>query len=112
MRSLVNGRSVVVKKADKRSCVVVVWDHEDYITEAERQLGDLTVCKDVNFKEQMLQDLAETSNKLFRNLKSKGGITEKQLKYFTIDFKKAINLVSCICCLRFTNAYLKFQVSQ
>ena len=111
MRSLVNGRSVVVKKADKGSCVVV-WDHEDYITEAERQLGDLTVCKDVNFKEQMLQDLAETNNKLFRNLKSKGGITEKQLKYFTIDFKKAINLVSCICCLRFTNAYLKFQVSQ
>ena len=111
MRSLVNDRSVVIKKADKGSCVVV-WDHEDYITEAERQLGDLTVCKDVNFKEQMLQDLAETSNKLFRNLKSKGGITEKQLKYFTIDFKKAINLVSCICCLRFTNAYLKFQVSQ
>ena len=36
--------------------------------------------------------LAETSDKLFRNLKSKGGITEKQLKYFTIDFKKATNL--------------------
>ena len=33
--------------------------------------------------------LAETSDNLFRNLKSIGGITEKQLKYFTIDFKKA-----------------------
>ena len=40
----------------------------------------------------MLQHLAETSNKLIRNLKSKGGITEKRLKYFTIDFKKVINL--------------------
>ena len=55
-------------------------------------LGDVTVCKDIHFKEKMLQDLAETSNKLFRNLKSKGGIAEKQMKYFTIDFKKATNL--------------------
>ena len=111
MRSLVNDRSVVIKKADKCSCVVV-WDREDYIAEAERQLGDVTVYEDVNFKEKMLQDLAETSNKLFRNLKSKGGITEKQLKYFTIDFKKATNLGKLYLLLRFTNTYLKFQVSQ
>ena len=91
MRSLVKHRSVVIKKVDKGSCAVV-WDHEDYIAEAERQLGDVTVYKDVNFKEKMLQDLAETSNKLFRNLKNKGGITEKQLKYFRIDFKKVTNL--------------------
>ena len=36
-------------------------------------------------------NLSETSNKLFRNLKSKGGITENQLKYFTINFKKGTN---------------------
>ena len=65
---------------------------EDYIAEAERQLGDVTVYKEVEFKEKMLQDLAGTSNKLFRNLKNKGGITEKELKYFTIDFKKVTNL--------------------
>ena len=41
MRSLVNDRSVVIKKADKGSCVVV-WGREDYIAEAERQLGDVT----------------------------------------------------------------------
>ena len=40
----------------------------------------------------MLQDLTETSNRLFRNLKNKGGTTEKELKYFTINFKKATNL--------------------
>ena len=111
MSSLVNDRSAVIKKADKGSCVVV-WDREDYIGEAERQLGDVTVYKDVNFREKMLQDVAETSNKLFRNLKSKGGITEKQLKYFTIDLKRPPIWVSCICCLRFTKAYLKFQVGQ
>ena len=91
MRSLVNCKSVVIKKADKGSCVVV-WDREDYTAKAERQLGDVTVYKDVNFKEKMLHDLAETSNKLFRNLKDKRGITEKQLKYFTIDFKETTNL--------------------
>ena len=91
MRSLVNDRSVVIKKVDKGSCVVV-WDREDYIAEAERQLGDVTVYEDVTFKEKVLQDLAETSNTLFRNLKSNGGITEKQLKYFTIDLKKTTNL--------------------
>ena len=40
----------------------------------------------------MLQGLAKTSNKLFRNIKNKEGITEKELKYFTIDSKKATNL--------------------
>ena len=91
MRSLVNDRSAVIKKVDKGS-YVVVWDRKDYIAEVERQLGNLTVYKNVEFKEKILQDLAETSNKLFRNLKNKGGITEKELKYFMIDSKKATNL--------------------
>ena len=61
------------------------WDRQDYIAEVERELGDVTIYKDVDFKEKMQQDHAESSNKLFRNLK--GGITEKELlKYFTIDF--------------------------
>ena len=77
MRSIVNDRSIVMKKVDKVSCVAV-WDREDYIAETEIQLGDATVYKDVDFKEKMLQDLAETSNKLFRNLKNKGGIIEKE----------------------------------
>ena len=61
-------------------------DCEDYMAEAERQLGDIAVYKDVNLKKKMLQDLVETRNKLFRNLKNKGEITEEELKYFTIDF--------------------------
>ena len=40
----------------------------------------------------MLQDLVGTSNKLFQNLKSKGKISDKQLKYFTYEYKKATNL--------------------
>ena len=91
MRALANDRSIVIKKADKGSCVVV-WDRNDYIAEAEKQLSDENIYKDINFKDEILQELADNSNKLFRNLKTKGSITEKELKYFPIEFKKATNL--------------------
>ena len=52
------------KKADQGSCVVV-WCRDDYIKEAENQLKDNTVYKDVNSKETMLSDLVDKSNKFF-----------------------------------------------
>ena len=64
MRSLADDRSIVIKKADKGSSVAV-WDRYDYIAEAEKQLKDQNVYKDVDFTEKILQDLAETSNKMF-----------------------------------------------
>ena len=67
---------VVIKKADKSSCVVV-WDRNDYIAESEKQLSDETIYKDINFKDKILQELADNGNKLFRNLKTKGSISEK-----------------------------------
>ena len=91
LRSLVDDRNIVIKKADKGSCVVV-WDRNDYIAEAEKQLNNKSVYKNVTFKEKILQDLAETSNNIFKSLRGKGKITEKQLKYFTIAHKKATNL--------------------
>ena len=43
---------------------VVVWGWEDFIAEAERQLGVTTVYKDVVFKEKIiLKDLAKTTLK-------------------------------------------------
>ena len=81
----------MIKKADKGSSVVV-WDRRDYIAEAEKQLKDQNVYKDVDFTEKILQDLAESSNKMLRSLKTKGKIDEKQLKYFTYEYKKTCNL--------------------
>ena len=49
LRALSNDRSIVIKKADKGSCVVV-WDRTDYLTEAENQLNDSSVYKDIDFK--------------------------------------------------------------
>ena len=71
---------------------MVVWDREDYIAEAEKQLGDKNVYKDIDLKEKILQELAETSNSFFKNIKKKGFITERKLKYFSIEFKKATNI--------------------
>ena len=42
MRFLADYRSIVIKKADKGSSVVV-WDHYDYVAEAEKQLKDENV---------------------------------------------------------------------
>ena len=44
------------------------------------------------FKEKALQDLAETSNNIFKSLRGKCKITEKRLKFFTIAYNEATNL--------------------
>ena len=43
----------------------------------------------VKFNNKILQYLAEKSSDIFKCLKQKGKITEKQLKYFRIKHKKA-----------------------
>ena len=55
-------------------------------------MSDKNVYKDVNFNEKLIQYLTETSNKIFRNLKNGGFITDKELKHFTFDYKRACNL--------------------
>ena len=75
---------LLLKKADKGSCVVI-WDRLDYLLEAEKQLGDKNIYKDVSFNEKILRDLVETSNKFFLNLKRTGSISEKEMKYFLHD---------------------------
>ena len=88
MRALADDRSIVIKRADKGS-TEVVWDRNDYILKAEKQLSDANVYKDVSFNEKYLQELVGTSNQLFQNLKSKGKISDKQLKYITYEYKKS-----------------------
>ena len=60
--------------------------------EANKLLRDKNVYNEVEFKEKMLTELAETSNKFFKNLNARGCISEKTLKYFSYEFKKTSNL--------------------
>ena len=85
MRAVANDRSIVIKKADKDLCVVL-WDRNDYIAEAEKQLKYENIYEDVNFKDNILQELED--NKLFKSLKTKGSITEKELKSSLVNLKR------------------------
>ena len=85
LKGQADDRSIVIKKEDKGSCVVV-WCRDDYIKEAESQLKDNTVYKDMSFKERMLPDLVDKSNEFFESLHSRKCITEKR------QFKKKTNL--------------------
>ena len=91
IRSLGEDRSIIIKRADKGLCVVV-WDRLDYLSEAEKQLGDKNIYKDASFNDKILGDLVETSNQMFLNLKRKGSISEKEMKYFVYNYKNASNL--------------------
>ena len=74
VRSLANDRNIVIKKADKWSCVVI-WDRRDYIMEAEKQITDKAVFRDVNFDKYLIPNLTSKSNRLFGSLKQRQLIT-------------------------------------
>ena len=93
MRSLQNDRSVIIKPADNGSAVVV-WDRQDYLKVAERQLIDSIVYMEVKITEEDLVDLVDKSNKIFANLERRlrNIIQEKEKNYFKFNFKKATNV--------------------
>ena len=88
MQSLAEDRSIVIKKAVKGSSV---WCGTLMTILQKLKNKDQNVYKDVKFTE-IFQDLAETRNKMFSSLKTKRKIDEKQLKYFTYEYKKTCNL--------------------
>ena len=49
MRDLAEDRNIIIKLADKGSCVVL-WDREDYLAEVEKQLQDVDMYEDTDFK--------------------------------------------------------------
>ena len=81
----------MIKGADKGSSLVV-WDRDDYLEEASRQLSDTNIYEDVKLNENILTSLVERSNKIFNRLRSLKIISEKELKHFTNNFKKVTNL--------------------
>ena len=91
MQTLADDGTVVIKKLDKESCDIV-WDRNDYIKEAQKELNDTNVYKDVSFNHKLLEELVGTCNKLFRILKAKGLISDKKVNYFTYQYKKVASL--------------------
>ena len=70
---------------------MIIWNRNDYLLEADKQLKDKNVYRDVEYNVNILKDLAEASNEIFSGLKRRGFVTNKQLKDFTYEYKKATN---------------------
>ena len=91
MRNLQRDRNVIIKPADKGSAVLI-WDRNDHLKEAEKQLSDGSTYLETKVIEKDLVDLVEQSNKMFENLQRKSVIQEREKNYFKFNFKKATNL--------------------
>ena len=113
LKGLADDRSIVIKKVNKGSCVVV-WCRDDHIKEAKNQLKDNTIYKDVSFKETMLSDLVDKGNKSFKSLHSHKCITEKELysknskNTFPINLKRQPTSTNYIFCQEFTSIFLMY----
>ena len=84
MQSLVEDWSIIIKPAD--SCVAVC-DREDYQAEGYKQLSDTSTYVEVKkYNDQLLSQLTERSSKFFKRLYN-NKISEKELKYFSYNFK-------------------------
>ena len=82
INSLRSDRTIVVKEADKGSGVVV-WDREDYITEAESQLGDSEVYSrlDNDPSERLHQIISDTLKKI----SDRGDLDQTTLDYLMVN---------------------------
>ena len=87
MRALADNKTILIKKADKGSCVVV-WDHNDYIKEAEKQLNDTRIFSKIL----KLMEKLVTSN----------------LNILCINIKRLLTLVNSVFYLRYINAWQMF----
>ena len=98
MQSLAEDRSMIIKPADKSS-YVVVWDREDYLAEGYKQLSDTSTYVEVKkYNYKLLSQLTEKSNKFLKRLYNNMLISEKELKYFSYNFKNT-SCVSKMCLL-------------
>ena len=64
-RGLAEDQSIIIKTADKGSCVMVC-DREDYLAKADRQLQDNETYESSRFKNADLVKLVEKSNSIFQ----------------------------------------------
>ena len=102
VHSWASDRNIVIKKADKGSCVVI-WDCLDYIMDAEKQLSDKTIFEVVTFNKKIIGNLTEKSNKMFEILKHRGFIN--LLTFIELIVKTHAIWENHIFSLKFINCY-------
>ena len=81
---LKNDKTIVIKGADKGSAVVV-WDRDDYIQEAEKQLGDKEIYEEVSNDP---QPLINTIHRAVEKIRKRGDLSADNIKYFMVKDPK------------------------
>ena len=76
--------SIIIKGADKGS-VVVVWDSEDYLKEAYKQLEDREVYEEVPNDPSVL---VNTIIKALEKIRLRGDLSSDTLNYFVVEDPK------------------------
>ena len=83
--SLRDDTSIIIKEADKGSAVVV-WDREDYLAEAGKQLDDKNVYKKVT--KEVEGSLIKTIKGVLGKIRKRGDISDSTLDYFLVNNPK------------------------
>ena len=101
MYSLKDDKSIIIKGADKGSAVIV-WDREDYIKEATKQLEDKEVYMEVPNDSSAL---VSTIFKSLEKIRKRGDLSQDTLNYFLV---KDPNLRGFIYYLKYINGYMMY----
>ena len=82
LNGLKSDRSIVIKEAEKGSGVVV-WDREDYILEAENQLGDSAVY--LPFGNDPSESLHSVINQAMGRIRQRRDVDDKTLEHLMVN---------------------------
>ena len=75
-----NNKNIIIKSADKSSAVVV-WDRDDYIKEAEKQLGDKDVYEEVCNDD---EPVTSTIHKAIEKIQKRSDLDADTIKYIMV----------------------------
>ena len=89
LSDLKNDKSIMIKSADMGSAVVV-WNREDYIKEAEKQLGDEQVYEEVSND---AAPLLKTINEVISKVKKRGDLKLRLFNYERPKIRKVLSPV-------------------
>ena len=84
MYSLKDDKSIIIKGADK-GAAVIVWDREDYLKEASKQLEDKEVYLEVPNDSSAL---VSTIFKSLKKIRKRGDLSQDTLNYFLVKDPK------------------------
>ena len=85
LNSLRDDTSIIIKEADKGSGVAV-WEREDYLKEAEKQLGDKETYEELSLDP--VNPLISIVKNCLSRVKDRGDIPNETLEYFFINKPK------------------------